>query len=127
MTVINETKQIGCFSQEVIDLLNLDIDAGTPIYIGASNIEHIKSRHLYEYEQYLPHIEEIIAEPDYVGKNPKDGSIGYVKVFQLGSEYIRVAVRITSKGVAFAKSLHLLSTYNAERYIDRGTLKKLDK
>ena len=126
-STINDRKQIGYFSQEVIDLLNLDICAGTPIYIGDSNIEHIKRRHPYEFDQYFPCIEEILSEPDYVGQNPKDQSIAYVKLYQLGSEYIRVAVRITPKGVAFAKSLHLLSTYNAERYIERGTLKKLDK
>lgn len=68
-----------------------------------------------------------MAAPDYVGQSPKDQSITYVKLYQLGSEYIRVAVRITPKGTAFAKSLHLLSTCNAERYIERGTLKKLDK
>ena len=75
----------------------------------------------------IPNIEEIIAEPDYVGQNPKDQSITYVKLFQLESVYIRIAVRITPKKVAFAKSLHLLSTRNAERYIEHGTLKKLDK
>ena len=118
---------VGHFSQEVIDLLGLDIDAGTPIYIGETNIEHIRSRHSYEYEKYFPNLEEIIASPDYVGTNPKDESIGYVKLYKIGSEYIRVAVRITPKGTAFVKSLHLLSTCNAERYIERGTLKKLDK
>lgn len=124
---INDKKQIGYFSQDVIDLLNLDVCAGTPIYIGQSNIEHIKNRHPYEFDRYFTNIEEIIAEPDYVGQNPKDQSITYVKLFQLESEYIRIAVRITPKKVAFAKSLHLLSTRNAERYIEHGTLKKLDK
>lgn len=122
-----DRKQIGCFSQDVIDLLELDVKAGTPIYIGESNIEHIKSRHPYEFEAYFQNIEEIIAHPDYVGQNPSDKSISFVKTYQLDTEYIRVAVRITPKGIPFAKSLHLLSTCNAERYIERGTLKKLDK
>ena len=121
------TEQIGSFSAPVINALGINIPEGTPIYIGDSNIEHIKSRHPYEYSQYFSDIGDIIADPDYVGQNPKDQSIAFVKVFQLGSEYIRVAVRITTKGTYFAKSLHLLSTCNAERYIDHGTLKKLDK
>ena len=122
-----DMKQIGCFRQNVINLLNLNIKAETPIFIGESNMEHIKNRHPYEYEQYLPRIEEIIEEPDYVGQNPSDNSISFVKIYQLGSEYVRVAVRITSRGIPFVKSLHLLSSYNAERYIEKGTLKKLDK
>lgn len=38
---------------------------------------------------------------------------------------MRVAVRVTTNGTAFAKTLHLLSTVNAERYIEKGTLKTL--
>lgn len=76
-------KKIGCFTQEVIDLLELNLKADTPIFIGDSNIEHIKSRHPYEYEKY-------------------------------SSEYVRVAVRITANNKCYAKTLHLLSTCNAE-------------
>lgn len=120
-------KIVGHISQEIIDKLNIDLKADTPIYIGNSNIEHIKRRHPYEYDLYFPHIEEILSHPDYIGKNPSDGSIAYVKIFHVDNEYIRVAVRITPNGTPFAKSLHLLSTYNAERYIKHGTLIKLDK
>lgn len=120
-------KKVGKFTPEIIKLLGLNFEADTPIYIGDSNIEHIKSRHLYEYEQYFPDIEDILKNPDYVGLNPSDNSIGYVKVYQVGQEYIRVAIRISSKGTCFVKSPHLLSTCNAERYIERGTLKRLKK
>lgn len=120
-----EKQKIGSFSQEVIELLELNIIAGTPIYIGPSNIEHIKSRHPYEYEKYFPYISDIISAPSYVGRNPADQSITFVKFFQTGEEYVRVAVRVTTNGTAFAKTLHLLSTVNAERYIEKGTLKTL--
>ena len=126
MYTIPNKRIIGYFSKKIIELLNLNIKPGTPIYIGLSNIEHIKNRHPYEFEHYLPYIEDIIDKPDYVGKNPSDNSISYVKLYQLNTEYVRVAVRITPKGIPFAKSLHMLSTYNAERYIEHGTLKQLD-
>ena len=124
-SVAVEKQKIGSFSREVIELLQLDIPAGTPIYIGSNNIEHIKSRHAYEYEKYFPYISNIISAPNYVGKNPSDESITFVKFFQTGKEYVRVAVRVTTNGTAFAKTLHLLSTVNAERYIEKGTLKTL--
>lgn len=57
-----EKQKIGSFSQEVIELLELKITAGTPIYIGSSNIEHIKSRHPYEYEKYFPYISDILRK-----------------------------------------------------------------
>ena len=119
---------IGYFQQNVIDLLNLNnISCGTPIFLGESNVEHMKSRHPYEFDKYFPDIKEIINNPDYVGQNPKDLSISFVKEYLISSEYVRVAVRITSSGKCFAKSLHTLSSYNADRYITHGTLKKLDK
>ena len=120
-----DKKKIGSFSKEVIELLELEITAGTPIYIGSSNMEHIKNRHPYEYEKYLPYVSDIISTPNYVGKNPSDGSVAFVKFYQIGEEYVRVAVRVNTNGTAFAKTLHLLSTVNAERYIEKGTLKAL--
>lgn len=117
---------IGYISPSVIKTLNLAIDPNTPVYIGESNIEHIKNRHPYEYDKYYRDIGIIINSPDYVGLNPKDNSILFVKTYKIDSEYVRVAVKITSGGRCFAKTLHTLSTCNAERYLEKGTLKKLD-
>lgn len=117
---------IAYIRKEIIELLDLDLLPDTPVYMGDSNREHVKNRHPYEYEKYLPDIGIIIEEPDYVGRSPKDGSILFVKLYEIHGEYIRVAVRITSGGKCYAKTLRLLSTCNAERYIEKGTLKKLD-
>ena len=65
-------KLIGYISQQVIELLGLNLEPNTPVYIGESNIEHIKNRHPYEYEKYFQDIGDIITFPDYVGINPKD-------------------------------------------------------
>lgn len=120
-------EKIGAISKEIVDLLQLDINPDTPIFIGESNVAHIISRHEYEYDRYFQYLSDIIKSPDYVGLNPKDNSIQYVKEFVVNSEFIRVAVRISHNKNCFVKTMHLLSTYNAERYIEKGTLKKLDK
>jgi hypothetical protein len=119
-------KKVGEFSETIINQLQLNIPVGTPILIGESNEAHIKSRHPYEYEMYYDRIPEIVTEPDYIGINPKDSSIQFVKEFLVNSDYIRVAVKITSNTKCYVKTLHLLSTCNAENYISKGTLKKLD-
>ena len=123
---MDTVKPIAYISQMVIDILELELAPNTPVFIGETNLEHIKNRHPYEYERYLPDIGLIISSPDYVGLNPKDASILFVKLYEVNGEYVRVAVRITSGGKCYAKTLHLLSTCNAERYIEKGTLKKLD-
>lgn len=118
-------KPIAYISQEIIDTLNLNLSPNTPVYIGKNNIEHIKNRHPYKFDKYYQDISTIINNPDYVGLNPKDNSLLMVKLYQLNNEYIRVAVKVTSKKICYAKTLHLLSSCNAERYLEKGTLKSL--
>ena len=43
-------------------------------------------------------METILAAPDYVGQNPTDGSIEYVKEYVINGEYVKVAVRIAGSG-----------------------------
>ncbi|MBE5881216.1 MAG: transposase [Lachnospiraceae bacterium] len=119
-------EQVGKLSTDIINLLNLNIAPNTPILIGDSNIDHIKARHPYEYDMYYDRIPEILETPDFVGINPNNNSIQFVKFFYVVNEYIRVAVKISTNKMCFVKSMHLLSTFNAERYIQKGTLKKLD-
>lgn len=51
----------------------------------------------------------------------------YVKEYKVNSEYIRVGVKVAQNNQYFARTLHLLSSCNAERYIAKGTLIKVDK
>ena len=71
---------IGYFQQTIIDLLELN-----DIFLGESNIEHMKNRHPYEFDKYFPDIRKIINNPDYVGQNPKDLSISFVKEYLISS------------------------------------------
>ncbi len=119
-------KIIGYIFKDVIKTLGLNISPDTPVFIGESNIEHIKNRHPYKFDKYYKDISIIINSPDYVGINPKDDSILFVKLYNVDGEYVRVAVKIASGGKYFARTLHSLSTCNAERYLEKGTLKRLD-
>lgn len=119
-------KLIGYISKDVIKTLGLNISPDTPVFIGESNIEHIKNRHPYEFDKYYKDISIIINSPDYVGINPKDDSILFVKLYNVDGEYVRVAVKIASGGKYFARTLHSLSACNTERYLEKGTLKRLD-
>lgn len=121
----DDVRVIGKITKDVINVLQLDFLPGTPIYIGSSNEQHIKDRHPAEYDLYFSRIDEIIAHPDYVGLDPKKRSIDYVKIFQLGTEYVQVSVRVTAGGRCFARTLFLLSTYKAEKYIGQGSLKRI--
>ena len=100
-------EKVGEFSPEVIKYLNLNINAGTAIYIGDTNREHMRTRHRHEYETYFSRIPRIISSPDYVGINPADGSIEFIKVF---GKYLKLAVRIANDGEYYARSLYSITS-----------------
>ena len=96
------------------------------IYMGATNIAHMKSSHPSDFAKYKDEIQNILAYPDYVGQNPNDNSIEYVKNFIIGNEYVKVAVRLSSGRKYYARSLYVLNRRRAENFIKKGTLKKVD-
>lgn len=120
-------KRIGFFSSSVIRTLGLDIPAGTPIYVADTNIEHMKTSHPKDYEKYGSELQNIIANPDYVGKNTKDDSIEFTKEYFVNGEYVKVAVRVSTQNTYYARSMYVLNPNRVKNFIEKGTLKKLDK
>lgn len=118
--------KIGNFSARVIELLELDIPVGTPIYIADSNIEHMKSSHPEDYKKYGAELNNIITNPDYVGKNAKDDSIEFTKEYCINGDYVKVAVRVSTRNIYYARSLYVLNPNRVKNFIAKGTLKKLD-
>ncbi len=116
---------VGNLSQRVISLLGLSLQDQQPIYLGSSNISHMMSRHPADYAKYGQFIPQILASPDYVGQNPADGSIEYVKDFQINGEYVKVAVRLSGGGALYARSLYVLNPKRVQNFIRKGTLKKV--
>ena len=118
-------RQVGQFTQAVIDALHLSVLAGTPIMLGESNVEHMKKRHPADYDKYGCDIELILSEPDYVGQNPKDSSIEYVKGYHIDGKYVKVAVRISATGTYFARSIYVLNNSRVTNFIAKRTLIKI--
>lgn len=120
--------QIGSISAEVIATLGLALTAGEPIYLGQTNIDHMQGRHPQDYAKYGAHIALILREPDFVGINPKDQSLEYVKEFVIAGEFVKVAVRVSTAGRYYARSLYVLNASRVHNFVAKGTLKKpLDK
>lgn len=117
-------KQIGIVNKKVIRLLGLDYKKELPIFLGDSNIEHMKRQHPEDYEKYGKHIEDIINNPTYIAKNPNQGSIEYIKEYKIDNEFILVAVRISNSGTMFAKTLFKMTERKKNIYLNKGYAKK---
>lgn len=87
----------------------------------------MKSRHLDDFLKYGADISIIISEADYVGINKNDNSIEYVKEYKIDDEFVKVAVRVSKGNVFYARSIYVLNKNRVKNYINKNTLKKLDK
>jgi len=125
MGIINE--KIGVISKQVATILDIPDVAGKNIYIGEANIAHMKNRHFDDYQKYGEYISEIVSQPDFVGINPKDQSIEYVKEFSVNDDFVKVAVRVSSGGQYYARTLYVLKNSRVNNFIAQGTLKRVEK
>jgi hypothetical protein len=114
-----ERKQVGEFTQTVIEALALDVEVGTPIYLGESNREHMQRSHPSDYKKYGKRLGRILSTPDYVGKM-RDGSVEFIKTF---GKYIKIAVRITAGGDYYARTLYHVDDKAAQRFVKSGKWK----
>jgi len=121
-------EKIGEISENVKTALKLDLAVGTPIYVGPSNIAHMEREHPIEYERFFGFLPEIISAPDFVGINPKDGSIEYIKTFPTNDlQYLKLAVRVSKDNFLFARSLYEILERTVKSRAEKGTLKPLTK
>lgn len=84
----------------------------------------MQTSHPADFAKYGTELINILAYPDYVGQNPTDGSIEYVKEFQVDGEFVKVAVRLAKTDHFYARSLYVLNNKRVQNYIVKGTLKK---
>lgn len=118
-------RKVGVVTEKIIKLLSLEnINIDAPIYLGDSNIEHMKSKHPDDFLKYGSDISNIICNADYVGVNNKDNSIEYVKEYIIDNEYVKVAVRVSKSDKLYARTLYILNNNRVQDFIRKNTLKK---
>ncbi|WP_409967704.1 PBECR2 nuclease fold domain-containing protein [Bengtsoniella intestinalis] len=125
MNKLLSTERIGRVVPLVVNLLELEHPIDDTIYIGESNRNHMADTHPEDYKKYGGFIADILQAPDYIGQNPKDNSIEYVKEFVLDGEFVKVAVRVSGAGRFYARSLYVLNKRRTQNFIANGTLKKV--
>jgi hypothetical protein len=97
---------VGYLKQNVIDLLGLPVSAGTPIYLGPTNIEHMKVKHPDDHAKYFSELKNILTTPDFVVPDPVQGSLQFIKILD---EHVMVIVRASgSVGKYYARSIYCM-------------------
>lgn len=119
-------EKIGAVNEVVIKVLNLSLNPDTPILVGESNLEHMKKEHPEDFKKYSGKLAEILDSPDYIAKHPNKDSIEYIKKFYDAEidDYVLVAVRATSKGICYARTLFVMADEKVTKYKAKNALKK---
>lgn len=124
---MSKVDKIGKFSKKIIDLLNLNIPENTEIYIGNQNREHMEKKHSHDYYYYHHLLPNIISNPDYVGIEPKNNSIEYIKEVSIDpSVIIKIAIRVSSNGKYFVRTMYNISDHKIQRALNKGYLFKVE-
>ena len=124
---MQESRLVGIVSNAVSNALGEDghqYKAGDRIYIGDSNVNHIKRRHSYTYLKYGNILSQIISEPNFVGINDEDGSLEYVKILD---EHVKLVVRVAGDDKLYVRSMYTVYQSRTEYYVKSGRLKPLTK
>ncbi len=124
---MSKVDKIGKFSKKIIDLLNLNIPENTEIYIGNQNREHMEKKHSHDYYYYHHLLPNIISNPDYVGIEPKNNSIEYIKEVSIDpSVIIKIAIRVSSNGKYFVRTMYNISDHKIQSALNKGYLFKVE-
>ena len=124
---MGKVDKIGKFSKKIIDLLNLNIPENTEIYIGNQNREHMEKKHSHDYYYYHHLLPNIISNPDYVGIEPKNNSIEYIKEVSIDpSVIIKIAIRVSSNGKYFVRTMYNISDHKIQSALNKGYLFKVE-
>lgn len=118
-------KEIGKVTTKVIGLLNLNYENEIPIYIGDNNINHMVREHPEDFKIYGNQIQDIINKPTYVALNPKKYSIEYIKEYKIKNDFVLVAVRASSNGNMFARTLFKMTERKKDIYLKKRLCKKI--
>lgn len=120
-------KEIGKITRNIINMLNLLEKEEKTIFIGDSNIEHMKSEHPKDFEKYGNDIEDILANPTYLARNEKKNSVEFIKEYKIDNDFVLVAVRVSGKGTYFVRTMYVMADEKVERYFKHNYFIKVAK
>lgn len=107
--------EIGKITKDIIEILNLDYNEEKTIYIGESNVNHIKEKHFEDYIKYGNNIKEILKSPTYLARNERKNSIEFIKKYKIENDYVMV-VRVSKNNINFVRTMYIMDKIKVEKY-----------
>lgn len=106
--------KVGIITKKIIKTLSLGYKEEVPIYVGKSNLKHMKEQHPKDFSMYGKYIKDIIKNPTYLAKNDKKNSIEFIKKYN--KDFVLVAVRMSKNKINFARTMYVMADEKVEKY-----------
>lgn len=95
----NDIQIIGQLNIAAINkLLGLNLPS-VDIQVHPGAIKHIKKKHLDDFNKYFHMLPDMIKNPDYVGKNPKE--VNSIELYKRFSEHVLIAIKLDPSGYLY--------------------------
>lgn len=115
-------KKVGQLSKSIIREFKLDFEEGAEILLSPKRKKHME-KHRDEFSDFdatFERIDEIIQNPDFVGRHPNGQSLEYIKKID-GN--VLVAVRLSD--TLTVRTMYVIKETKLQNYIKSGRTKKI--
>jgi hypothetical protein len=113
ITLDQNSNDIQTLGQLNIDAINKLLGLNLPtvdVQVHPGAIKHIKRKHLDDFNKYFHLLPDMIKNPDYVGKNPKEPNS--IELYKRVSEHVLVALKLDPSGYLYLSSMYELNNGN---------------
>lgn len=109
---------IGFINKKIYQVVTSDIRA-TEVIITDKQIQHIKSRHPLDFEQYAAYFKDILADPDYILADTRPNTAIILKEITIQQVKLKLILRIqtTSDPENFKNSIITFQKIENKRYL----------
>jgi len=119
--------KVGFLSDEIINSAGSQLSSGD-VFLSDGLKKHMINHGHSSCLPFIPRIQDIINNPDYVGKSPNESgnSIELVKVFTVENKNIEIAIKLdSSNNYLYVSTMYELQPLKLTNRLKSGRLKKL--
>ena len=119
---MDNLNKVGDYTGEYNSLLNITLPCA-PIYVSDGLSTHMINHNHSNCLDYIDKIPEIISDPDYIGKNPKEpNSLELVKIYE---DNVQIGIKLDmSRNYLYVATLFDINQGKISRRLNSGRLKR---
>lgn len=116
--------KVGEYLDSFNDILGISIEE-KEIYRSKGLPTHMVKRKHYKVLKYIDYIPEIIAAPDYIGRNPNENGTESIELVKRYKDNVLIGIKVDKEnGNLYVSTMHDIQESKIERRLHGGRLKE---